>query len=154
MTINVNNHKTIDCRRKQKSENTNREYHEESAGGQLYAGGSVRWDPESPLETQNIPILHFSGQYHSLENLSPAQVEKLFQREIFTLTGDREAGAGGSFEAGTGVYINNYDNFLLWVNKDDHLKLVSAARGQDIKYVLIRLHKVITKIEETLKVKK
>jgi len=92
-----------------------------------------------------------SGEYHSLENLSPAQVEKLFQREIFTLTGDREAGAGGSFEAGTGVYINNYDNFLLWVNKDDHLKLVSAARGQDIKYVLIRLHKVITKIEETLK---
>ena len=111
-------------------------------------------DPESPLETQNIPILHFSGEYHSLENLSPAQVEKLFQREIFTLTGDREAGAGGSFEAGTGVYINNYDNFLLWVNKDDHLKLVSAARGQDIKYVLIRLHKVITKIEETLKVNK
>ena len=88
-----------------------------------------------------------------MENLSRAQLEKLFQREIFALTGDSEAGAD-SFEAGTGVYINNYDNFLLWVNKADHLKLVSAARGQDIKYVLIRLHKVITKIEETLKVKK
>ena len=93
-----------------------------------------------------------SGQYHSLENLSRAQLEKLFQREIFALTGDSEAGAD-SFEAGTGVYINNYDNFILWVNKEDHLKLVSAARGQDVKYVLIRLHKVITTIEETLKVK-
>ena len=79
-------------------------------------------------------------------------MEKLFQREIFTLTGDSGAGAE-SFEAGTGVYINNYDNFILWVNRDDHLRLVSVARGQDIKYVLIRLHKVITKIEETLKVK-
>ena len=107
---------------------------------------------EPQREAGNISLL-CSGQYHSLENLSSAQLEKLFQREIFTLTGDSQAGAGGNFEAGTGVYVNNYDNFLLWVNKEDHLKLVSAARGQDIKYVLIRLHKVITKIEETLKVK-
>ena len=141
--------KSLTCRRQQKSEDTDREYHEESAGSQLYAGGSFRWVKPSITE-YNSTIC--PGQYHSLENLSRAQLEKLFQREIFALTGDSEAGAD-SFEAGTGVYINNYDNFLLWVNKEDHLKLVSAARGQDIKYVLIRLHKVITTIEETLKVK-
>ena len=51
-----------------------------------------------------------------------------------------------------GVYVNNYENFVVWVNKDDHVRIVSAAKGQDIKYVLLRLQKVIGKIEETLKV--
>lgn len=53
-----------------------------------------------------------------------------------------------------GYFVNNYENFIVWVNKVDHLELVSAARGRDIKYVLVRLQKVIAKIEETLKVRK
>ena len=51
-----------------------------------------------------------------------------------------------------GYFVNNYENFIVWVNKVDHLELVSAARGRDIKYVLLRLQKVIAKIEDSLKV--
>jgi len=91
-----------------------------------------------------------AGEYKSLGSLSRPQLTECFQKEIFTLSGD-VGSESLEWEAGTGVYVNNYENFLVWVNKDDHLKVVSVARGQDIKYVLLRLHKVIGKIEETLK---
>ena len=51
----------------------------------------------------------------------------------------------------SGVFVNNYENFLVWVNKDDQLKLVSTAQGQDLKYVLLRLQKAVIKIEEAIK---
>ena len=49
------------------------------------------------------------------------------------------------------MFVNNYENFLVWVNKDDQLKLVSTAQGQDLKYVLLRLQKAVIKIEEAIK---
>ena len=51
-----------------------------------------------------------------------------------------------------GVFINNYSNFILWVNLEDQLRLVSVAKGQDLKYVLLRLQKAVARIEEALKV--
>ena len=74
--------------------------------------------------------------------------------DLFTLTGDawmKEPGAV-QWTEGKGVFVNNYDNFVLWVNMADQLKLVSTARGQDIKYVLLRLQKAAVKIEEAIKV--
>ena len=48
--------------------------------------------------------------------------------------------------------MNNYENFLVWVNaREDQLKLVSVAQGQDIKYVLLRLQRAVTKVEEAVK---
>ena len=51
-----------------------------------------------------------------------------------------------------GVFVNNYSNFILWVNMEDQLRLVSVAKGQDLKYVLLRLQKAVARIEEALKV--
>mgnify|MGYP002048196788 FL=1 len=51
-----------------------------------------------------------------------------------------------------GVFVNNYENFLVWVNsREEQLKIVSTAPGQDLKYVLLRLQKAIIKIEEAVK---
>jgi len=52
---------------------------------------------------------------------------------------------------GKGVFINNYKNFILWVGLDDQLRFVSLAKGTDLKYVLLRLQKAVTRIEEALK---
>ena len=74
----------------------------------------------------------------------------------------------------SGVFVNNYSNFLLWVNLEvtkkqfiifsgrsvmfvcfqDQLRLVSVSKGQDLKYVLLRLQKAVARIEEALKVRK
>ena len=52
----------------------------------------------------------------------------------------------------SGVFVNNYSNFVLYVNLEDQLRLVSVAKGQDLKYVLLRLQKAVARIEEALKV--
>ena len=36
----------------------------------------------------------------------------------------------------------------------DQLRLVSVSKGQDLKYVLLRLQKAVARIEEALKVRK
>ena len=52
----------------------------------------------------------------------------------------------------SGVFVNNYSNFLLWVNQEDQLRLVSVSNGKDLKYALLRLQKAVARIEEALKV--
>ena len=37
------------------------------------------------------------------------------------------------------------------MNRDDQLKIVSVAQGQDLKYVLLRLHKAVLAIEQAIK---
>ena len=51
-----------------------------------------------------------------------------------------------------GVFVNNYSNFVLWVNQEDQLRLVSVSNGKDLKYSLLRLQKAVARIEEALKV--
>ena len=44
---------------------------------------------------------------------------------------------------------------LYWIIKvglDDQLRFVSLAKGTDLKYVLLRLQKAVSRIEEALKV--
>ena len=50
------------------------------------------------------------------------------------------------------MFVNNYNNFVLWVNQDDQLRLVSVSNGKDLKYALLRLQKAVARIEEALKV--
>ena len=52
----------------------------------------------------------------------------------------------------SGVFVNNYSNFVLWVNQEDQLRLVSVSNGKDLKYALLRLQKAVARIEEALKV--
>merc|ERR1711934_356937 len=70
-----------------------------------------------------------------------------------SMSGDSWMGEPGSVEwaAGKGVFVNNYSNFILWVGMDDQLRFVSLAKGTDLKYVLLRLQKAVSRIEEALK---
>eukprot|EP00092_Neocalanus_flemingeri_P083675 GFUD01105042.1.p1 GENE.GFUD01105042.1~~GFUD01105042.1.p1 ORF type:complete len:496 (-),score=166.67 GFUD01105042.1:124-1611(-) len=94
-----------------------------------------------------------TGNYTSLVNLNQREQTKMLEGGVFTLTGDawmKEPGAV-QWTEGKGVFVNNYENFVLWVNLADQLKLVSTATGQDIKYVLLRLQKAAVRIEEAIK---
>ena len=79
---------------------------------------------------------------------------KLLSGDVFNLTGDSWMKEPGSVEwsEGSGVFVNNYENFVVWINMADQIRLVSTASGQDLKYVLLRLQKAVVKIEEAIKV--
>merc|ERR1719220_105633 len=94
-----------------------------------------------------------TGQFSTLRNLSAREQSKLLSSEVFKLTYDDWMAAPGAkkWSEGQGVFVNNYSNFLLWVNLQDQLRLVSVSKGQDLKYVLLRLQKSVARIEEALK---
>merc|ERR1712183_1121250 len=94
-----------------------------------------------------------TGKFTSLSSLNQREQTKFFSSDIFTMSGDSWMKEPGSVEwtDGKGVFINNYSNFVLFVNLEDQLRLVSVAKGQDLKYVLLRLQKAVARIEEALK---
>jgi len=94
-----------------------------------------------------------TGQFTSLRNLSGREQAKLLSSDVFKLTYDDWMAVPGAkkWSEGQGVFVNNYSNFLLWVNLEDQLRLVSVSKGQDLKYVLLRLQKAVARIEEALK---
>jgi len=94
-----------------------------------------------------------TGKFTSLSSLNQREQSNFFGNDIFALTGDSWMKEPGSvhWTEGKGVFINNYSNFVLWVNLEDQLRLVSVAKGQDLKYVLLRLQKAVARIEEALK---
>merc|ERR1712130_501319 len=75
---------------------------------------------------------------------------RLMENPVFTLSGD----VGRTFShsiKGKGVFINHHGNLVAWVGNGDGLRLVATAHGQDIKYVLLRLQKAITRVEQGMK---
>jgi len=94
-----------------------------------------------------------TGKFTSLSKLNQREQSKFFSTDLFSLTGDAWMKEPGSVEwtDGKGVFVNNYSNFVLYVNLEDQLRLVSVAKGQDLKYVLLRLQKAVARIEEALK---
>jgi len=94
-----------------------------------------------------------TGKFYSLSKLNQREQTNLLEREIFRLTDDDWMSRPGAvrWSEGQGVFINNYNTFVLWVNQDDQLRLESVAKGRDLKFVLLRLQKAIARIEEALK---
>ena len=113
-----------------------------------------------------------TGKYTSLSTMNQREQTQFLESDIFSMSGDSWMKEPGSMEwsTGKGVFINNYSNFILWVNAsslakndhkilwsfkvglDDQLRFVSLAKGTDLKYVLLRLQKAVSRIEEALKV--
>merc|ERR1711976_551850 len=94
-----------------------------------------------------------NGTFTSLRNLKTREQSKLLDNDVFHLTQDNWMSTPGAkkWSEGQGVFVNNYSNFVLWVNEEDQLRLVSVSKGQDLKYVLLRLQKAVARIEEALK---
>ena len=113
-----------------------------------------------------------TGKYTSLSTMNQREQTQFLESDIFSMSGDSWMKEPGSMEwsTGKGVFINNYSNFILWVRAsslakndhkilwsfkvglDDQLRFVSLAKGTDLKYVLLRLQKAVSRIEEALKV--
>merc|ERR1711990_796479 len=94
-----------------------------------------------------------TGKYTSLSTMNQREQTQFLESDIFSMSGDSWMKEPGSMEwsTGKGVFINNYSNFILWVGLDDQLRFVSLAKGTDLKYVLLRLQKAVSRIGEALK---
>ncbi|KAI6202191.1 Arginine kinase [Aphelenchoides besseyi] len=84
------------------------------------------------------------GQYYPLTGMSPEVQEKLIADHFLFKQGDRfleAANANRFWPTGRGIFHNEKKTFLVWVNEEDHLRIISMQPGGNVGEVLGRLIK-------------
>lgn len=94
------------------------------------------------------------GKYFPLDGLSDEDSESLIKDHFLFKAGDRfleAAGLNRDWPSGRGIYHNDEKTFLVWINEEDQLRIISMQKGGDIKEVFSRLTKAIKQLEKKMK---
>jgi len=97
---------------------------------------------------------NLKGTYYPLDGMSKEVSQKLIEDHFLFKAGDRfleAAGLNRQWPKGRGIFHNDEKTFLVWVNEEDQLRIISMKQGGDIKEVFQRLTDAISKIEEKIK---
>ena len=90
------------------------------------------------------------GNYYPLLGMSKEVQDELIKDHFLFKEGDRFLDAVGlnrNWPEGRGIYHNKDKTFLVWVNEEDQLRIISMQMGGDIKEVFTRLVNAIKSIE-------
>jgi creatine kinase/arginine kinase len=101
---------------------------------------------------QNIPLLN-GGTYHSLVKISSEKYQYFIDKHLAfaDIRGDRflvAAGIADDWAAGRGFYISKDENIIIWINEEDHLRIISLQNNADINAVfanLLQIHNELAK---------
>ena len=81
-----------------------------------------------------------AGKYYPLLGMSKEVQERLIKDHFLFKEGDRfldAAGLNRDWPEGRGIYHNSDKTFLVWVNEEDQLRIISMQKGGDIKDLFI-----------------
>ena len=87
-----------------------------------------------------------AGEYYPLTGMSREVQERLIQDHFLFKEGDRfleAAGLNRDWPDGRGIYHNADKTFLVWVNEEDQLRIISMQKGGDIREVFTRLVRAV-----------
>jgi len=90
------------------------------------------------------------GTYYPLTGMDKKTQQQLIDDHFLFKEGDRflqAANACRYWPTGRGIYHNDAKTFLVWVNEEDHLRIISMQKGGDLKEVFTRLVNGIKTIE-------
>jgi len=93
------------------------------------------------------------GSYYPLSGMSKEVQEQLIQDHFLFKEGDRfleAAGLNHDWPSGRGIFHNDEKTFLVWVNEEDQLRIISMQNGGDIQAVFKRLVNAIKVLESSL----
>ncbi|XP_032818370.1 creatine kinase B-type-like [Petromyzon marinus] len=97
------------------------------------------------------------GKYYALKSMTDAEQQQLiddhflFDKPVSPLL--LASGMGRDWPDGRGIWHNDTKKFLVWVNEEDHLRVISMEKGGDMKSVFQRFCTGLTKIEDIFKQK-
>ena len=87
-----------------------------------------------------------AGTYKSLVEMSYDERNKLIEEHILYNDADdkylRSAGGYNDWPIGRGIFMNKAKNFIIWVNEEDHIRIITMQKGASLKQVWGRLVKV------------
>lgn len=93
------------------------------------------------------------GKYYPLTGMDKATQQQLIDDHFLFKEGDRflqAANACRFWPTGRGIYHNDNKTFLVWVNEEDHLRIISMQKGANLKEIYGRLVNAVKQIEAKL----
>jgi protein-arginine kinase len=108
---------------------------------------------EAKMKTifENVSDPELQGTYYPLTGMSKDVQNQLIQDHFLFKEGDRflqAANACRYWPSGRGIFHNKNKTFLVWVNEEDHLRIISMQQGGNVGQVLDRLIRGVKIIEK------
>ncbi|NWR75740.1 KCRB kinase, partial [Centropus unirufus] len=97
------------------------------------------------------------GRYYALRNMTEAEQQQLiddhflFDKPVSPLL--LASGMARDWPDARGIWHNNNKTFLVWINEEDHLRVISMQKGGNMKEVFTRFCTGLTQIETLFKSK-
>ncbi|KAJ8399835.1 hypothetical protein AAFF_G00405650 [Aldrovandia affinis] len=97
------------------------------------------------------------GKYYALKNMTDEEQQQLiddhflFDKPVSPLL--LSAGMARDWPDGRGIWHNDNKTFLVWVNEEDHLRVISMQMGGNMREVFTRFCTGLSKIESLFKQK-
>jgi len=95
-----------------------------------------------------------AGTYYPLTGMDEAVRQKLVDDHFLFMSGDKNLIAAGmerDWPEGRGIYHNVAKTFLVWVNEEDQLRIISMQNGGDVRGVFDRLARGIKAVGDSVK---
>ena len=120
---------------------------------------NARVKNREPFDTRQAPPA--GGEIETVDfygflflKVSESECARLIADHFLFKAGDRfleAAGLNRDWPEGRGIFHNDEKTFLVWINEEDQLRIISMQMGGDIKQVFTRLSNAISQIESQVK---
>ncbi len=94
-----------------------------------------------------------AGDYYPLYNMDPSDQQRLIEAHFLFREGDRfleAAGLNRDWPKSRGIFHNPNRDFLVWVNEEDQLRIISMEKGGNVGSVFRRLVRAVKSLERSL----
>ena len=98
----------------------------------------------------SITLGEFSGVYAPLKDMTQKEQEQmiqdhyLFDKPVSPLL--RCSGMARDWPDARGIWYNKVKDFLVWLNEEDHVRIISMQKGGDMKTVFERFCKGLKQV--------
>merc|ERR1712076_229328 len=95
-----------------------------------------------------------AGKYYPLTGMDEKVRQQLVDDHFLFVSGDRNltvAGMERDWPEGRGIFHNDKKTFLIWVNEEDQLRIISMQMGGDVREVFSGLAKGIKAVGDSVK---
>jgi len=116
---------------------------------------------EQRIEQEKLMVSAFTkleedlaGDYFPLTGMDEGVRQQLIDDHFLFVSGDKNLIAAGmerDWPEGRGIFHNKEKTFLVWVNEEDQLRIISMESGGDVKGVFERLVRGISAVQQSVK---
>merc|ERR1712140_25007 len=95
-----------------------------------------------------------AGKYYPLTGMDEKVRQQLVDDHFLFVSGDRNltvAGMERDWPEGRGIFHNTEKTFLIWINEEDQLRIISMQKGGDVREVFSSLAKGIKAVQASVK---